>query len=132
MDWTRPTVGSRTRSGARVIGLEARRLKACIEGSRTPGLPPQMRRRLLQWLVCPHCREPLAAEAAQETGQEITEGSLSCAKCHRSFPIFRSIPRFVSSDNYASSFGRQWNRYARLQLDSQNGTQFSRERFYSI
>jgi SAM-dependent methyltransferase len=44
----------------------------------------------------------------------------------------RGIPRFVPSEDYAVSFGRQWNRYARLQLDSQTGTLFSRQRFYSI
>src|SRR5262245_55112232 len=91
-----------------------------------------MRRRLLQWLVCPRCHEPLTLEAKEEAAEEIIEGSLACAKCHQTFPIVRGIPRFVSSDNYASSFGRQLNRYARLQLDSQNGTRFSRERFYSI
>jgi len=68
----------------------------------------------------------------KEAGDEIAEGALGCSKCAREFPILRGIPRFVSSDNYASSFGRQWNRYARLQLDSLNGTHFSRERFYSI
>jgi 2-polyprenyl-3-methyl-5-hydroxy-6-metoxy-1,4-benzoquinol methylase len=42
------------------------------------------------------------------------------------------IPRFVAPENYAASFGYQWNKYAELQLDSCNGTSFSKERFYSI
>src|SRR6266446_4490184 len=91
-----------------------------------------MKRRLLQWLVCPRCRETLAIRVEKEAGDEIAEGALACSKCAQDFPIARGIPRFVSPDNYASSFGRQWNRYARLQLDSQNGTCFSRDRFYSI
>jgi SAM-dependent methyltransferase len=57
---------------------------------------------------------------------------LQCSQCASSFPIVRGIPRFVLADNYALSFGHQWNRYARLQLDSQNKTSFSRQRFYSI
>jgi 2-polyprenyl-3-methyl-5-hydroxy-6-metoxy-1,4-benzoquinol methylase len=44
----------------------------------------------------------------------------------------RGVPRFVQSDDYASSFGLQWNRHAEVQLDSRNGTRFSRDRFYSI
>ncbi|MBA2432681.1 MAG: methyltransferase domain-containing protein [Chthoniobacterales bacterium] len=46
--------------------------------------------------------------------------------------IVRGVPRFVEPDNYASSFGLQWNRHSAVQLDSRNGTRFSRERFYSI
>jgi 2-polyprenyl-3-methyl-5-hydroxy-6-metoxy-1,4-benzoquinol methylase len=38
----------------------------------------------------------------------------------------------VHGEQYAKSFGHQWNKYARLQLDSQNGSKFSHERFYSI
>jgi 2-polyprenyl-3-methyl-5-hydroxy-6-metoxy-1,4-benzoquinol methylase len=38
------------------------------------------------------------------------------------------IPRFVPTDGYASSFGLQWNRYRRTQLDSHTGTHISRDR----
>ena len=50
----------------------------------------------------------------------------------RAYPVKDGIPRFVPPENYADSFGYQWNKYAKLQLDSCNGTSFSRERFYSI
>jgi 2-polyprenyl-3-methyl-5-hydroxy-6-metoxy-1,4-benzoquinol methylase len=63
---------------------------------------------------------------------EVEEGALKCTNCSAAFPVVRGIPRFVSSENYAASFGRQWNKFARLQLDSQNGTSFSRDRFCSI
>jgi SAM-dependent methyltransferase len=42
------------------------------------------------------------------------------------------VPRFVKSDDYASRFGLQWNRYSEVQLDSRNNTHFSRDRFYAI
>lgn len=48
------------------------------------------------------------------------------------YPIISGVPRFVTPDNYASSFGYQWNKYAKLQLDSCNGTTSSRDRFYGI
>jgi len=40
-----------------------------------------------------------------------------CSGCSRSFPLERGIARFVSPENYADSFGFQWQRYDRTQLD---------------
>jgi 2-polyprenyl-3-methyl-5-hydroxy-6-metoxy-1,4-benzoquinol methylase/uncharacterized protein YbaR (Trm112 family) len=90
-----------------------------------------MHRELTRWLVCPKCGGSLTLRTTQETA-EINEGNLVCSGCSASYPIIRGIPRFVEQENYSGSFGYQWNRYARLQLDSYNGTTFSRERFYSI
>ncbi len=47
------------------------------------------------------------------------------------FPVVGGIPRFVSSEGYAASFGEQWNRYRRVQLDSVTGKPLSRERLFS-
>lgn len=91
-----------------------------------------MNRRLLQWLACPKCHCQLEVAVQKEKDGEIEEGSLRCAKCQRTYPVLRGIPRFVPSESYAASFGRQWNKFARLQLDSVNGTTFSYDRFYSI
>ena len=44
------------------------------------------------------------------------------------FSIVDEIPRFVSSDNYASHFGHQWKLHALTQLDSSTGTRISRDR----
>jgi len=73
----------------------------------------------------------LSVTAHEETG-EVEEGILNCSRCATAYPVVRGIPRFVPQENYASTFGHQWNRYARLQLDSENHTTFSRDRFYSI
>lgn len=91
-----------------------------------------MKRALLQWLACPACHVGLQLAVREEQGEEIEEGTLACGGCRKTFPIRGGIPRFVASDEYASSFGHQWNRYAELQLDSRNGTRFSEERFRSI
>lgn len=48
------------------------------------------------------------------------EGGLWCPSCGRSFPNERGVARFVQTDNYANSFGFQWQRYARTQLDDEN------------
>jgi 2-polyprenyl-3-methyl-5-hydroxy-6-metoxy-1,4-benzoquinol methylase len=48
------------------------------------------------------------------------------------YPIVNDIPRFVSSDNYASSFGLQWNTYKKVQLDSYTQTTISRDRLQRL
>ncbi len=91
-----------------------------------------MKRRLLRWLACPRDRASFELVEAKGANEEIESGSLVCSQCRQSFPIVRGVPRFVSSDNYASSFGEQWNRHAKVQLDSYNGTSYSHDRFYAI
>ena len=46
------------------------------------------------------------------------------------FPILNSIPRFCSYDNYTQSFGYQWNKFDKTQLDSNNRINLSKNRFY--
>ena len=70
-------------------------------------------------LACPKCRGVLQAHS------EV----LACPSCAASFPVLRGIPRFVPRENYADSFGLQWNRFAKTQLDSALGTDRSRDRF---
>lgn len=43
-------------------------------------------------------------------------------------PVVRSIPRFVSSDDYTAPFGLQWNAHAETQLDSHTSATLSRAR----
>ena len=55
------------------------------------------------------------------------DGRLICDQgC--SFEIINEIPRFVQSDNYASAFGLQWNKYRQTQLDSFTKHPISRDR----
>lgn len=46
--------------------------------------------------------------------------------------LVRGIPRFVSDAHYASSFGLQWNRHVRAQLDSTTGKPISRARLFAV
>jgi 2-polyprenyl-3-methyl-5-hydroxy-6-metoxy-1,4-benzoquinol methylase/uncharacterized protein YbaR (Trm112 family) len=86
--------------------------------------------RLLDVLACPQCAGGLKCAVAEaETNGSITTASLSCEQCHQDYPVRNGIPRFVPSDNYASSFGYQWNLFRREQLDSYNGTTLSADRF---
>lgn len=74
---------------------------------------------LLTSLACPSCKSSL----------QVGRDNLICPACVLSYPILRGIPRFVLSENYADSFGLQWNRFAKTQLDSAVGTNRSRDRF---
>jgi len=92
-----------------------------------------MKVELLKYLECPSCRGALSLDGNFKSSNqvdEIDEGSLQCVGCRAAFPIVRSLPRFVSSDDYAASFGFQWNRFPTLQIDSIMGNDLSRRRFY--
>jgi len=71
--------------------------------------------------ACPRCHDELSPVG----------DSLRCAAGH-GYPIVSGIPRFVPSQEYSGSFGYQWKAFAKLQLDSYNGTRFSEERFRAI
>jgi SAM-dependent methyltransferase len=79
----------------------------------------------LNLLVCPDCKEQLELRVLQDDGAEIVEGTLSCLRCGARYPVSRGVPRFVQAGLYASSFGKQWNWFRKVQIDSRNGTQDS-------
>lgn len=57
---------------------------------------------------------------------------LICRTNGHTYPVRSGIPRFVEPGNYAESFGFQWKKFSKVQLDSYNGTNFSEERFRLI
>ncbi len=88
-----------------------------------------MKLNLLEILACPKCKGNLDLET--EHNGDVVEGELICKSCASSHPITNGIPRFVDPDNYASSFGYQWNLFRQEQLDAYNGTTLSADRFWS-
>ena len=76
---------------------------------------------LLDILACPHCGGSLT----------LSSETLLCTACAHAFPIVRDIARFVPADNYANSFGFQWNKFRGTQLDSRTGLPISRDRFFA-
>lgn len=73
--------------------------------SRRPSLPPEV----LSILRCLDCRSTLAERDA----------GLSCSGCARQYPRVNGAFRFVDAEAYAGTFGFQWNKYARTQLDTE-------------
>src|SRR2546421_146503 len=58
--------------------------------------------------ACPDCRSRLRNEGA----------AFVCEGCGVSWPVIGGIPRFVDSEHYVTSFGYQWRRHRKTQLDS--------------
>ena len=91
-----------------------------------------MQTKLLEILVCHKCQSELACEAKETAPDgDITTGVLRCADCKGEYEIVSGIPRFVEKENYASSFGLQWNMFKSEQIDDKNGFKLSENRFYS-
>ena len=90
-----------------------------------------MQRKLLKILVCPACKDDLTSVETRVEHDDILTGSLTCVACTKDYAIRDGIPRFVESDDYASSFGYQWNRFRKEQIDSFNGTTLSADRFWT-
>lgn len=88
-----------------------------------------MREKLLEVLVEPGTQSELKLEHAKGTNGTIESGELVSIQTGKRYPIVRGVPRFVDSENYAHSFGTQWNHFREVQLDSGTRASRSRSRF---
>ncbi|MBM4031737.1 MAG: methyltransferase domain-containing protein [Planctomycetes bacterium] len=81
-------------------------------------------------LVCPRTKRPLELkQPCVMEGARVREGALVEPVSGARYPIVGFIPRFVPQENYARSFGFEWNAHARTQYDEVSGFAVSRERF---
>lgn len=90
-----------------------------------------MHKWLLDLMACPDCSSdvPLRAGEGAWKGNELDEGTLSCASCGKSWPVRDGIPRFIPElGDYAPGFGFQWLRWRHTQIDRLNGTSLTEDR----
>jgi SAM-dependent methyltransferase len=80
-----------------------------------------MKQTAMRFLVCPACLGDLTLEPREVEWEEVIHGRLLCAPCAKTYPIVRGVPRFVETDGYAESFGKEWTWFSTLQLDSRSG-----------
>jgi SAM-dependent methyltransferase len=66
-------------------------------------------REMMQILRCPSCQGSLAEDSR----------GLACTTGGQSFSSVNGIVRFIDAEQYAGSFGFQWQRYSRTQLDTE-------------
>lgn len=83
----------------------------------------------IAFLRCPKTKRLLQLQSFQVFGNRIKEGRLTEPVSGNQYPIVNFIPRFVNDDNYASSFGLEWNLHSRTQYDEASGFDISGKRF---
>tara|TARA_B100000315_G_C14431145_1_gene520175 strand:- start:344 stop:922 length:579 start_codon:yes stop_codon:yes gene_type:complete len=71
-------------------------------------------------VVCPKCKQQFKSFGP----------GLKCSNCNNQYPIIGNIPRFVDLQEY-ESFGFQWNRFAKTQIDLYSKSKQSERRFKS-
>jgi len=81
-------------------------------------------------LRCPRCAAELDLAGEVDAAGRVQTGTLTCVRCRQPSPIVGAVPRFVPPENYSSTFGFQWTRFRRTQLDSHSGLTISRDRFF--
>jgi SAM-dependent methyltransferase len=90
-----------------------------------------MKSEYIKYLVCPKCGSDLEfKEIKKEISGRIESGLIVCSKCSAVYEIVNFIPRFVPKENYASSFGLEWNIHSKTQYDSYSGINCSEKRFF--
>ncbi|MBF0361080.1 MAG: methyltransferase domain-containing protein [Oligoflexia bacterium] len=93
-------------------------------------------------IVCPNCEGDLLYlsfkdsdndknEKSEKNETEISTKNCKCSTCSKEFPFINSILRFVPSENYANSFGLQWNYHIKTQIDKYSGLSISKDRLVS-
>jgi hypothetical protein len=90
---------------------------------------PPPKRRAISWRFMPIATEqaqsPLSADLQAilrclSCGSKLDSddgGGYVCSACKRAYPKVNGIARFVDAQHYAASFGFQWHRYQKTQLD---------------
>ena len=85
-----------------------------------------MKATTLSYYRCISCEhQAMTYDSDQSVDREFIRESLRCQNCSAVYQIVDGIPRFVPDDNYAQSFGFQWNAHEKTQLDSYTGRPIS-------
>lgn len=88
----------------------------------------------LEHFACPDCRAPglkLTDQELHENGT-VLQGTLACDRCGNKHRLKDGIPRFVPDEEYAGSFGFQWNKFRKTQVDSHTGLPLSSDRLFRV
>ncbi len=83
----------------------------------------------LALLRCPASGNRLKLKNERYSNGRIEAGSLMEEITGQEYPIVQFIPRFVPLENYANTFGFQWNLHKRTQYDETSKHALSSERF---
>ena len=85
----------------------------------------------LPLLRCPVSAAPLTLSSKEVVNGRVRSGTLS-TQTGQTYRIVNFIPRFVPLENYAQSFGFQWDLHRRTQYDDELGIDESRSRLFEV
>ena len=79
-----------------------------------------MHPKFLNILCCPATSESLTLRDPRYGRHGMVRQGTLASSAGRTYPIVRGVPRFVSAEQYAGSFGYEWTRWPRVQFEDQN------------
>jgi len=79
-----------------------------------------MHPKFINLLCCPETREALTLESLVTLDSGVVWAGTLRTAGGRAYPIVRGVPRFVSKERYAASFGWEWERWPRVQFEAEN------------
>ena len=83
--------------------------------------------------ICPKDHSDLQLnDDAEIENDTVINGTLTCLSCKAQYTIKNRIIDFIGTGHYTGSFGYQWNKFAKTQLDSYSGIPISKERFFQV
>lgn len=68
----------------------------------------------LSFFVCPSCKNDLKLNIKEENNHRVKEGTLECVNCANEYKIINYVPRFVTNEEYVSSFGDEWHLFKKV------------------
>jgi SAM-dependent methyltransferase len=104
-------------------------------GENSPGSTVQVCLQMQQTLAsfrCISCASPSLSLCSKLNSNSAYEHSLVCKECEKVYEVREGVPRFVDDQNYSRSFGFQWNKHDKTQLDSHTGLAVSRQRLFDV
>jgi SAM-dependent methyltransferase len=82
-----------------------------------------MRRRNLDILCCPNCKNNLSLVENEATDNEVFRGAFECKHCGKSFQIIGGVPRMIvyldGRKDLAESWGYEWDSVAEGRLEKE-------------
>ncbi len=79
-----------------------------------------MHPQFLSLLCCPKTFNSLHLDSDETASNGMVIRGKLTSQTGTVYPIIKGIPRFVNEEHYASSFGYEWNRWPRVQFESEN------------
>jgi 2-polyprenyl-3-methyl-5-hydroxy-6-metoxy-1,4-benzoquinol methylase/uncharacterized protein YbaR (Trm112 family) len=87
-----------------------------------------MREITADYFICPACCSQLQDNIISNNDEPI----FACVDCKSQYHVINNIPRFITDGDYCHSFGLQWNRHKKTQIDKYTGFHFTRDRLFSV